>query len=64
MTTKDELYTIIAGFNEMQLEAGKKALTNILAGKIEPEIPVCDLGSSQDVVTLYEAVTDDKKNKM
>jgi|GEM_PF-1230915 len=64
MTTKQELYKILDNLNELQLDYAKKALTNIMQGKIVQKVPVCDLGSPQDIATLCESVTYDKNNKM
>ena len=64
MTTKNELYKIIDELNAMQLDNAKEALTNILQGKIIQQVPVCDLGSDEDIATLYETVVYDEKNKM
>ena len=64
MTTKNELYKIIDELNAMQLDNAKEALTNILQGKIIHQVPVCDLGSDEDIATLYETVVYDEKNKM
>jgi hypothetical protein len=64
MTTKQELYKIIDELNEAQLDYAKETLTNISQGKLIQKIPVCDLGSPEDIATLYESVTYDKNNKM
>jgi len=64
MTTKNELYKIIDELNALQLDNAKEALTNILQSKIIHQVPVCDLGSDEDIATLYETVVYDEKNKM
>jgi len=64
MTTKNELYKIIDELNAMQLDNAKDALMNILQGEIVQQVPICDLGSPEDIATLYETVVYDEKNKM
>lgn len=64
MTTRNELYKIIDELNEIQLDNAKEALTNILQGTIIQRVPICDLGSPEDIATLYETVVYDEKNKM
>lgn len=63
MTTKHELYKIIDKLNDAQLDYAKEALSNIIQGKIVHSVPVCDLGSPNDIATLYESMVDDKNNK-
>ena len=64
MTTKNELYKLIDELNEVQLDSAKIMITNIIKGNIIIKVPVCDLGSAEDIATLYEAVVYDDKNKM
>lgn len=64
MTTKHELYKIIDELNETQLDYAKETLINIIQGKLVHSVPVCDLGSPEDIATLYESVVDDKNNKI
>lgn len=64
MTTKQELYQIIDKLDETQLDYAKEALTNIIQGKIVQKIPVCDLGSPEDIATLYQSMVYDKNNKI
>lgn len=64
MTTKKELYKLIDELNETQLDNVKETLTNIIQGKPVPKVPVCDLGSCEDIATLFETVIYDDKDKM
>lgn len=64
MTTKNELYKLIDGFSQLQLDDAKEALLNIQQGKPAQKIPVCDLGCPEDIATLYESVVYDEKKKM
>jgi len=63
MTTRHELYKLIDELDEAQLDNAKLAIANIMHGVI-PKVPICDLGSPEDVATLYEAVVYNEKNKM
>ncbi len=64
MTTKKELYKLIDELNEVQSVHAKEALTNILEGKYSHKVPVCDLGSAEDIATLYKSVVYDEKGKI
>ncbi|WP_378952019.1 hypothetical protein [Pelosinus sp. sgz500959] len=64
MTIKNELYKLIDELTETQLDDAKEALTNVIQGKIIPKVPVCDLGSPEDIATLYESVVYDENKKI
>lgn len=64
MTKKNELYKLIDELNESQFDEAKDALTNILQGKPASKVPVCDLGSCEDIATLFETVIYDDKDKI
>jgi len=64
MTTRNELYKLIDGLTEIQFDNAKLAITNIMQGKCITQVPICDLGSPEDIATLYEAVVYDEKDKM
>lgn len=64
MTTRNELHKLIDELNEAQLDNAKMAMVSIIQGNAIPKIPTCDLGSHEDIATLYETVVYDKKDKM
>lgn len=64
MTTKKELYKLIDVLNETQLENAKLAITSIIQGNSISQVPICDLGSPEDIATLYETVVYNEKDKM
>lgn len=64
MTTKKELYKLIDELNQLQLENAKLAITSIILGSSISKVPICDLGTPEDITTLYETVVYDEKNKM
>lgn len=64
MTTRNELYKLIDELTEMQLDKAKLAIISMMQGNKITEVPICDLGSHEDIATLYEAVVYDKKDKM
>lgn len=64
MTTKQELYKIIDKLDETQLNYAKESLTNIMQGQIPSKVPVCDLGSPEDIASLYQSMVYEKNNKI
>lgn len=61
---KKELHQLIDKMNEEQMLMAKEVMSAIIDGSYGKCIPVCDLGSPEDIATLYEAVTYDKKTKV
>ncbi|MEG6585320.1 hypothetical protein [Dendrosporobacter sp. 1207_IL3150] len=61
MTTKTELNQLIEKLSDNQLEQAKEALTLILNGK--SSLPVCDLGTAEDIATLFNTVVYEDKEK-
>lgn len=54
MTTKADLHQLVDELADAQLHFAKEALLRILHG--EALIPICDVGSPDDVATLYKTV--------
>jgi hypothetical protein len=63
MTTKEELHKMIDTLDEKQLDHAKDVLRKVLQGKSVQAVPVCDLGSMEDVASLYEGIVFEKNNK-
>lgn len=61
MNIRTELHHLIDQLTEQQLAAAKDALNRVIQGR--ESIPVCDLGSAEDIASLYKTVTYDEKDK-
>ena len=61
MTKRAELHKIIDQLPDSRLNAAEEALNRVLLG--QENIPVCDLGTPEDVVSLYQAVTYEDEDK-
>ncbi len=63
MATKAELHKMIDRLTEEQLHDAKAALARVLQG--HSAVPVCDLGTAEDIVSLYKTVAydNDDENK-
>jgi hypothetical protein len=61
MTTKMELNKLIEQLSDSQMDRAREALTQILESK--PNVPVCDLGTPEDIATLFNTVVYKDKEK-
>ncbi|GBG56333.1 hypothetical protein SPFL3102_00456 [Sporomusaceae bacterium FL31] len=61
MNIRTELHHLIDQLTDQQLTAAKEALNRVIQGR--ENIPVCDLGSAEDIASLYKTVTYEDKDK-
>lgn len=61
MNIRTELHQLIDQLTDQQLADAKEALNRVIEGR--KNIPVCDLGSTEDIASLYKTVTYEDKDK-